>query len=602
MTKGRKIIGFIGLILVMFMGALDATIVNIALPDIMEDLHTGLTDTSWVATIYVLAMAVFIITVSKLADIYGRKLVMLMGVLIFGIFSFACMMADSLSMLIAFRLFQGIGGAILTPIVFPMGIELFGKQNTSRITATMGAFSALAAAGGPVIGGLIIHWTTYHWIFGINVPIAILAFLMILFGTKESYDQTISKNIDWLGMIFLTCTLGGLTFGLLEGREYGWTSQIIISSFIISVVGLFFLILVERKVKSPIIELSLFKEKTFTSSSIIYMVFGLAIIVPSLILNYFLQNVQGYSALHSAYLIIPASLAIMIGMPLATKMYQKISARLLISIGLIITSAGLSMLSLIKYNTSQGIIICCNIIIGLGLGFMAMALTSSVKYLPVNKTGIGSGIVNASRYIGQAVGMALLVTILNSNVNTAKVQIKETAYTQIDERVLSTQVKKVAKKEISKTFKTTKNSTNISTKQNNMIKQIKKAAQKTDNLPIPKKGSSYRKIYDANELLINGTESISSNVSQLAGVPQLAGVSQLAGSLKVISDGQTELGTAIKLLAQKDELTSAFKVIIKEKNKQLSQAFDNVFIIGGGIVFICTPLALLTEKRKLSKL
>lgn len=590
MTKGRKIIGFIGLVLAMFMGALDATIVNIALPDIMEDLHTGLTDTSWVATIYVLAMAVFIITVSKLADIYGRKLVMLMGVLIFGIFSFACMMAGSLSMLIVFRLFQGIGGAILTPIVLPMGIELFGRQNTSRITAIMGAFSALAAAGGPVIGGLIIHWTTYHWIFGINVPIAILAFLMILFGTKESYDQTISKNIDWLGMIFLTCTLGGLTFGLLEGREYGWTSQIIFSSFIISVVGLFFLILIERKVKSPIIELSLFKENTFTSSSIIYMVFGLAIIVPSLILNYFLQNVRGYSALHSAYLIIPVSLAIVIGMPLATKMYQKISARLLISIGLIITSAGLFMLSLIKYDTSQSIIICCNIIIGLGLGFMAMAVTSSVKYLPVNKTGIGSGIVNASRYIGQAVGMALLVTILNSNVNTAKVQIKETAYTQIDERVLSTQVKKVAKKEISKTFKTTKNSTSISTKQNSMIKQIKKAAQKTDNLPNPKKGSSYRKIYDANELLINGIESISSSVSQLA------------DTLKVISDGQTELGTAIKLLAQKDELTSAFKVIIKEKNKQLSQAFDNVFVIGGGIVFICTPLALLTEKRKLSKL
>lgn len=590
MTKVRKIIGFIGLVLAMFMGALDATIVNIALPDIMEDLHTGLTDTSWVATIYVLAMAVFIITVSKLADIYGRKLVMLMGVLIFGIFSFACMMAGSLSMLIVFRLFQGIGGAILTPIVLPMGIELFGKQNTSRITAIMGAFSALAAAGGPVIGGLIIQWTTYHWIFGINVPIAILAFLMILFGTKESYDQTISKNIDWLGMIFLTCTLGGLTFGLLEGREYGWTSQIIISSFVISVVGLFFLILVERKVKSPIIELSLFKENTFTSSSIIYMVFGLAIIIPSLILNYFLQNVRGYSALHSAYLIIPVSLAIVIGMPLATKMYQKISARLLISIGLIITSAGLFMLSLIKYDTSQSIIICCNIIIGLGLGFMAMAVTSSVKYLPVNKTGIGSGIVNASRYIGQAVGMALLVTILNSNDNTAKVQIKETAYTQIDERVLSTQVKKVAKKEISKTFKTTKNSTSISTKQNSMIKQIKKAAQKTDNLPNPKKGSSYRKIYDANELLINGIESISSSVSQLA------------GTLKVISDGQTELGTAIKLLAQKDELTSAFKVIIKEKNKQLSQAFDNVFVIGGGIVFICTPLALLTEKRKLSKL
>ena len=270
MTKSRRILGFIGLILAMFMGALDATIVNIALPDIMENLNTGLTDTSWVATIYVLAMAVFIIPVSKLADVYGRKLVMLIGVVIFGTFSFACMTADSLFLLIIFRLLQGIGGAILTPIVLPMGIELFGKENTSRITAIMGAFSALAAAGGPVIGGLIIHWTTYHWIFGINVPIAIFAFLMILVGTKESYDLTITKNIDWLGMIFLTCTLGGLTFGLLKGREYGWVSQTIIASFVISVIGLFLFILTERRVKSPIIELKLFKESTFTSSSIIY--------------------------------------------------------------------------------------------------------------------------------------------------------------------------------------------------------------------------------------------------------------------------------------------------------------------------------------------
>ena len=554
MTKSRKILGFIGLVLALFMGALDATIVNIALPNIMEDLHTGLTDTSWVATIYVLAMSVFIITVSKLADIYGRKLVMLIGVVIFGIFSFACMVADSLLLLIIFRFFQGIGGAILTPIVLPMGIELLGKENTSRITAIMGTFSALAAAGGPVIGGLIVHWTTYHWIFGINVPIAIFAFLMILVGTKESYDLKISKNIDWLGIIFLTCTLGGLIFGLLEGHEYGWASQTIIASFIISVVGLFFFFLTERRVKSPIIDLNLFKESTFTSSSLIYMIFGFAIIVPSLILNYFLQNVRNYSALHSAYLIIPTSLAI--------------------------------MLSLIQYNTSQSLIVCCNVIIGLGLGFMAMSLTSSVKYLPINKAGIGSGIVNASRYIGQAIGMALLVTILNSNVNIAKTQIKETAYNQIEKRVLSTDVKKVAKKEISKTFDTTKKNNSISTKQSNMVEAIKIAAQKTDNLPEPKKGSNYRKIYDANQLLINGVETVSSSVPQLS------------TSLKTISGDQAKVGTAIKLLAQKDELSSALKVIVKEKNEQLSRAFDNVFIVGAIIVLICTPLALMTEKRK----
>ncbi len=585
MSNTRKIIGLIGLVLALFMGALDATIVNIALPNIMKDLNANLTDTSWVATIYVLVMAVFIITVSKLADIYGRKLVMLIGVLIFGIFSFACMTADSLTLLIIYRFFQGIGGAILTPIVLPMGIELFGKKNISRVAAIMGAFSALAAASGPVIGGLIIHLTTYHWIFGINISIAILAFFLILFGTNESYDLSVSKSIDWFGIIFLTFALAGITFGLLEGREYGWTSQIIISSFCIGIVGFVLLILVERKVNSPIIELNLFKERTFTASSIIYMIFGFAILLPSLILNYFLQNVRSYSALHAAYLIVPTSLAIGIGMPLATKMYQKISAKLLIGIGLVITSGGAFMLSLIQYETSESVIICCNIVTGIGLGFMAMALTSSVKYLPVNKAGIGSGIVNASRYIGQALGMALLVTMLNTNLNTANSQIKETAYEQIDSHVLSTSVKKVAHKEIKKIFNTSSKGPNTSTKQKEMISQITKAAQKTDNLPKPKENSDFRKLYNASVLLNQGTDKISVSIPQLT------------TSLSKISKGQNQSSVGIQLLAQKEELTQTLSAIVKSKNHELSKAFNKVFKVVSFIILACTPLALYTEKR-----
>ena len=588
MSNTRKTVGFIGLILAMFMGALDATIVNIAIPDIMDDLHTGLTDTSWVATIYVLAMSVFIITVSKLADIYGRKLVMLIGVVLFGGFSFACMTANSLLPLIIYRFFQGLGGAILTPIVLPMGIELFGKEKTSRITAVMGAFGALAAAGGPVIGGVIINWTSYRWIFGINIPIAILAFLLILIGTKESYDKTISKSIDWLGMIFLTITLGGLVFGLLEGREYGWSSQMIVSSFVSSLIGLILLIFTERKVKSPIIELTLFKEKTFTASSIVYMIFGFAIIVPSFVVNYFLQNGRNYSALHSAYLIVPASLAIAVSMPLATKMYQKISAKLLIGIGIVVTAGGLFMLGLVEYDTPKSIIICCNIIIGLGLGFMAMSLTSSVKYLPVTKTGIGSGIVNASRYIGQALGIALLVTILNGNINTAKTNIKDTAYHQIDRHVLSSKVKKVAREEIKVTFKTSKDSTKVSGKQRHMIKRIKKAARDTSQLPQPKKGSDYRKLYNANKLLVNGSEKL------IATIP----IPQTKLGLTTLSAGQKKMSSAIQLLAQKKELTDSLHAITQSKNDELSKAFDQVFNIGGIIVLVCIPLAFLTERKR----
>lgn len=585
MSNTKKVIGFIGLILAMFMGALDATIVNIALPDIMKDLNTGLTATSWVATIYVLAMASFIITAAKLADILGRKKIILLGVVLFGGFSFACMVTKNLSLLIFCRFFQGIGGAILTPIVLPMGIELFGKQYTSKITACMGAFSALAAAGGPAIGGFIINYSNYHWIFGINVPIAIIAFIMILIGTNESYDESIEKYVDWLGVIVLTIFLMALCFGLLEGHEYGWTSTKIISCFITSIIMLPLLILIEYKVKSPIINLELFKEKTFSSSCVIYMIFGFAIIGPSLILNYFLQNVKGYSALHSAYLIIPASLAIAIGMPLATKMYRVISAKLLINIGLIVTAGGLAMLGMLKISTSSNIIVCCNIIIGIGLGFTAIAMTSSVKFLPVNKTGIGSGIVNAARYVGQAIGMALLVTILNGNITTAKNRIQETAYTQISKRALSPHVKEVARQEISKTFK--KSNNKINDNQKNMTNKISEAAKSTGELPIPQKNSSYYSLYVANKKLSNGS-------SKLVQSPQLSFIgSQL---LK----GQIKLGNGIKLLAQKEELIRAFYRIKEKKNEELAKAFSNVFYITAIISLAGLPLGCMTDRSSKS--
>lgn len=387
-------------------------------------------------------------------------------------------------------------------------------------------------------------------------------------------------------MVFLTCALGGLTFGLLEGREYGWTSTIILSSFAISLVGLILLVFVEEKVKSPIIELSLFKEKIFTASSIIYMIFGSAIIVPSLILNYFLQNVRGYSALHSAYLIVPTSLAIAVGMPLATKMYQKLSAKLLIGIGMFITAAGLFMLSLVQFETSEAIIICCNVIIGLGLGFMAMFMTASVRYLPAIKAGIGSGIVNASRYIGQEIGMALLVTILNANINTARDNIRHYAYVQIDKHVLSDSVKSVVKMEIKEIFESTSKTTDSSKKQNQMLTKVKAAAKKTDNLPFPKKGSDYRKLYDANSQLIVGSEKVVANLPK-----------QISSALTPLSQGQAQLGQGIQLLAQKEKLTDTFQKIKDSKNKNLSRAFNQVFIIVSLIVLITSPLAYLTDKK-----
>lgn len=248
-----------------------------------------------------------------------------------------------------------------------------------------------------------------------------------------------------------------------------------------------------------------------------------------------------------------------------------------------VTAGGLAMLGLVKTNTSSAIIVCCNIIIGLGLGFTAIAMTSSVKFLPVNKTGIGSGIVNAARYIGQALGMALLVTILNNSVITAKYNIRTTAYNQINERVLSHHVKKVARKQVKAIFDNDSNN-NSHTKQQVMQRKIKQAAKSTNGLPIPKARTSYRKLYLANQKLTTGTQ-------------QLENIPQLKTAVAKVNAGQYKIGVGIKLLAQREQLIQALNKIKSAKNYQLAHAFSKVFNITALITLIACPLAYSTDRE-----
>jgi multidrug resistance protein len=152
---------------------------------------------------------------SKLADQFGRKKVMLAGLLLFGSSSALCGLSNSLLFLISMRLIQGIGGAIMTPIVVPMAIDLFGRDKTQKVAGAVGAVTALAAAGGPPIGGLLIKYLNWQSIFFVNVPFALVSFILTIFFVNESYDKTISKSIDWFGMLFLSSTLFLLTFPLL---------------------------------------------------------------------------------------------------------------------------------------------------------------------------------------------------------------------------------------------------------------------------------------------------------------------------------------------------------------------------------------------------
>lgn len=543
MRKAYKILGFIAIAIAMFMGMLDATIINIALPDITNYFKSTLNDTSWISTIYVLSLSVFMITASKLADQFGRKKVMIIGLILFGASSALCGISDSLLFLIGMRFIQGIGGAIITPIVVPIALDAFGREKATLIASAIGAITALAAAGGPPIGGLLIEYSNWQSIFFINVPFAIISLIFTIFFIKESYDNTVSKSIDWLGMILLTATLFLLTFALLKGNDYGWRSATIISMFVGSALALVLFVIVELKVKAPMIEFSLFKELTFTASTICYLITGFAIVAPGLIFNYFLQNAMGYQPLHAALVVTPMALTVIVSMPIGTVIGDKLDARLVNFLGIFGMGIGAFTLSRLTIDTSEMMMIGEMIIFGFALGFSVQALISSIKYLPDEKSGIGSGIVNAARYIGTCIGIALLVSMLSIHVTDAKTDIKSNVIQDINSHTgIAESVREIMIKDINEGLKEAdSNNTMQNDLKDKLEKDIKDALEALEAAPRPENNEVLEKLYD-------GADSLSDGINKAVGGQASLGkgITDLNTGLGAIHDGGTALASGLK--------------------------------------------------------
>ncbi|MCB2305950.1 MFS transporter [Clostridium estertheticum] len=432
MKKSKVILGFTALIIGCFLGVLDSTIVNIALPDMATYLGKSINDVSWVTTAYLLSFSVFLIIGSKIADQFGRKKILIIGLFIFGLSSLLCGVGNSFIFLIIMRFFQGIGAAIVTPVVLPLGLEIFGKEKRGFVIAVSGGITALAAAAGPPMGGIIIQYLNWKYIFYVNVPMTIIAIVFAALSLNESYDTTVSKKVDVLGAILLMISIFCLVFSLLKGNDYGWQSKTIVSLFCICFLSIITFLIIEVKTKEPMLPLNLFKESTFTASCILYMSAGFATASPLLLLNFYLEEVFNYSPLKSGLVLMTLSLASVLSIPLGSILVKKIGSRLVNFSGILIVGVGTVLLSQIDINTSITSMRITLVIMGIGFGFSVQSIASSIKYLPVEKSGIASGIINAARQIGTCIGIAVLVSILNSNFTNATNNIKKDVTTQIN--------------------------------------------------------------------------------------------------------------------------------------------------------------------------
>ena len=542
----RRIFGFLAICLAMFVVMLDSTITNIALPDIMDSLRSMLNDTSWISTVYVLGVSVLIIPMARIADQFGRKKVLTVGFVLFGAGSALCGAAGSLPFLIAMRALQSIGGAIVLPLAVPMGLAMFGMKRMQAISGVVGATTAVAAAGGPAIGGLLIQWFGWRSIFYVNVPLVVFAVVLCAMCVDESYDDTASKRVDVFGMAFLAATLFLLTFALLKGKDYGWGSAAIIGMFIGSAMCLAAFIVTELHVSAPMMEFKLFREMTFTASTVSYFIGGFAVVCPALILNFFLQNVLGYTVLHAALITMWASATVIIAMPLGNLVASKIGdARAVNLLGLLMLSLGCFLMARIGVDTSKSVMIADMVVFGFGLGLSAQSIVTAVKHLPVEKSGMASGVVNSMRQIGTCLGIAILVTLLDANITTARSTIESTALQTVSQSSLAPSVKSVVSKDIRTMLATDSGSkakngdgAGAASSTDKLKRDLTGSVDALRNAPTPA-DSSLRKLHQGSQSLESSASKLASGQGEIAaGSSTLAnGISGLAAGSSSLSDG-----------------------------------------------------------------
>jgi EmrB/QacA subfamily drug resistance transporter len=396
----------------LFMIMLDNTVVNVALPAIQEDLGADLSELQWIVTGYALTFAALMLIGGKLADAYGRRLIFVVGIVIFTLASLWCGLADTGDMLIAARVVQGAGAALMNPATLSIIAATFAPRERGMAIGIWAGVSALALATGPLVGGLLTEHLSWHWIFFVNVPVGVVAIAASFLFITESKDET-HTNLDLPGLGTSALGLFALTYGLIEANGYGWTSARIVGSFVVAVVSLTSFIAIERRRRSPMLDLSLFRSGTYTGANVAMLLVALSMFGVFFFVSLYMQNVLGYSAVQAGAAFLPMTLIIILVAPIAGKSSDRFGSRWLMTIGMVLLGVQLLYLSQLGPDAEFW-----NLLPGLLVGGLGMAMTmtptaaAATRAVPVHKAGVGSAVLNAMRQVGGSVGIALMGAIV----------------------------------------------------------------------------------------------------------------------------------------------------------------------------------------------
>jgi EmrB/QacA subfamily drug resistance transporter len=397
----------------LFMIMLDNTVVNVALPSIRRDLGISISELEWVVNAYALTFGVLLLSGGKLADMLGRRLIFIVGLVIFTGSSLFCGLAGSAGLLIGARVVQGVGAALMNPATLSIITATFPPRQRGTAIGIWAGVSALALAIGPLVGGLITEHINWSWVFYINIPVGIAGIFAARIFIDESRDESAEQRLDLPGLITSAFGLFALTYALIESNDRGWGSAYVLSLFVASAVSLVAFVLLEQRQRLPMLDLGLFRNLTFASANAVMFLIGLAMFGMFFFVSIFVQNVLGYSPTKAGATFLPMTMLIILVAPNAGRLSDKYGPRSMMVPGLVLVSLSLLLFSIQDETSSFWSLLPALIVGGFGMA-MAMAPTTSAAMgsVPIDKAGVGSAVINSMRQVGGSVGIAVLGAII----------------------------------------------------------------------------------------------------------------------------------------------------------------------------------------------
>jgi EmrB/QacA subfamily drug resistance transporter len=408
--------------LAQFMVILDATIVNVALPTIQKDLDFSEADLQWIVNAYTLTFGGFLLLGGRAGDLLGRKRIFLIGLVIFTVASLLDGLSSSEGMLIGARSLQGLGAALVSPAALSIISTTFA-EGAERAKA-LGVWAAIAIGGsavGLVLGGVLTQYFSWPWIFFVNVPVGIVAFVLSLRLIPESRDEHAERSYDIAGAVTVTGGLMALVYAIVDAQSAGWGSAKTLGFFGLAAALLVAFVLIELRAKAPLVRLSIFRIRSLLTANVAMFLAASGMFAMFFFNTLYLQRVLGYAPLKAGLAFLPFTAGIMVSAGIASQFAPRIGVRPVAAAGLLLTTAGLLLLTQLPVHGSYAVNVLPAILLsslGMGAVFMPLTLIATTG-LEDEDQGLASGIFNTSQQVGGALGLAILSTIATSKTASA---------------------------------------------------------------------------------------------------------------------------------------------------------------------------------------